>query len=85
MVGESLGMPTATFERLKEALNRASGKELEQLGPDHPLSELGLDSIAMTDLVMMLEDDFQITLEREDLEGLQTLGDLTALLEARSS
>lgn len=76
-------MSAPTLEKLRQALARVSDRELGPLAPDQPLVELGLDSIAMTDLVMVLEDDFGVNLEREDMEGLTTLADLVVLLEKK--
>jgi len=49
-----------------------------------PLVEaLELDSIRMLTLVVEVENHFEICLEEGDEEGIETVGDLVTLLQAR--
>lgn len=59
-----------------------------RLGPTPPLGpetdlvgDLGLDSIAQLELVVALENHFEIVLEPEDGASLRTLGDVAAWVE----
>ena len=47
--------------------------------------DLDLSSMQAITLVMDLEDEFDITVADEELEGLETVGDVLALLEAKQS
>lgn len=54
------------------------------LSPDADLlGELQLDSLQQLELVVAIENEFEICLEPEDEQGLATLGELAALVEHR--
>ncbi len=45
--------------------------------------DLDLSSMQAITLMMDLEDEFDITVEDEELEGLRTVGDVTTLLDRK--
>ncbi len=47
------------------------------------LDDLGVDSLDVDELVMVLEESFQIIVPDEDVEGFHTLGDVEAYVEKR--
>jgi acyl carrier protein len=47
--------------------------------------ELDLSSMQAITLVMDLETEFDVTVEDEELEGLETVGDVLALIDAKRS
>ena len=64
----------------------ASDEEFEPAAvtPDTSLrDDLDLSSMQAVTLVMDLEDEFGITVEDEELEGLTTVGDIFALIESK--
>lgn len=76
---------TAFAERLRTALSQVLPDEVGELSADRPLSDLGLDSVAMAELILALEDELDVTLEPEDLENLETVGELEVLLQQRAA
>ena len=40
------------------------------------LNDLGADSLSVVDLAMALEDEFEIEMPDEELEGIRTVGDI---------
>ena len=40
------------------------------------LNDLGADSLSVVDLAMALEDEFEIEMPDEELEGIKTVGDI---------
>ena len=55
-----------------------------KITPETPIREgFGLDSIGLAELVFLLEDLFGLSLSNEELERIQTLGDLQAYLRAQ--
>ncbi|MEW6279688.1 MAG: acyl carrier protein [Candidatus Eremiobacterota bacterium] len=70
------------FEKhVAAALKEVSTKDLGPVTADRPLSELGLDSVSVAELMIVLEDKFDVSLEQGDLEQLKTFGDLQDLIE----
>ena len=45
------------------------------------INVLGADSLDVVDLVMTLEDEFDIEIPDEDIEGIRTVGELARYLE----
>ena len=53
------------------------GVDIGEVTPDASiLDDLGADSLDVVELVMSLEDTFDIEVEDEDVEGMRTIGDL---------
>ncbi|MDN5353198.1 MAG: acyl carrier protein, partial [Clostridiales bacterium] len=46
--------------------------------------DLGADSLDMVDLIMSIEDAFDIKIEEEDTAGIKTVGDIVSYIEAHS-
>lgn len=44
-------------------------------------AELGTDSLDMVEIIMELEDKFEIQIDDEELSKIKNLGELTALIE----
>ncbi len=49
------------------------------------LDDLGADSLDVVDLVMTLEDEFDMEIPDEDVEGIRTVGELVKYLEEHSA
>ena len=69
-------MATVT-ERVYEIVATQLGVSKEQITPEtHFVNDLGADSLDQVELVMELEEEFDIDVADEDVERLKTLGDL---------
>lgn len=56
----------------------------ESFSPEKHLSQdLGIDSVAMVEAVFLMEDLLEISIPNEDLNSIQTFGDLKAYLRSR--
>ena len=64
-----------------QAAFEVSGKKLDGLSKDSVISRLGLDSVAVMELVGYVEEKLDVRLPDEDLAQVQTVGDLGALLQ----
>jgi len=70
-----------------ERLSRSLPLDLQGLRvtADSTLREdLGLDSLRTVDLVIELEDQFDISIETDDLDAVRTVGDLVLLIEKKN-
>ncbi len=65
----------------KQAALEVNGKKLDNLTPDTVISKLGLDSVAVMELVAYFEEKLEIRMPDEDLARVQTLRDLATLVE----
>lgn len=68
------------FTLFKQAAGEVSGTTFDSLDRTTSLSETGLDSVAVMELVGYLEEKLEIRLPDEGLARVQTLGDLDDLL-----
>jgi acyl carrier protein len=68
------------FTLFNQAASEVSGKKFENLGKATVISDLGLDSIAVIELIGYLEEKLDIRIPDEELAGVQTLGDLDDLV-----
>lgn len=67
----------------QQAALEVNGKKLDGLTKDTVISKLGLDSVAVMELVSYFEEKLSIRLPDEDLAKVQTLGDLGAVVKAQ--
>lgn len=67
----------------QKAALEVSGKQLSGLAADTVISKLGLDSVAVMELVSYFEEKLEIRLPDEDLASIQTLGDLAKLVNTQ--
>ena len=51
--------------------------KLSELGGDVHIADLGLDSLDIFEIVMDLEEDFDVNIEDCEIEKLRTVSDLT--------
>jgi len=69
-------------EQVYEIIQRKLGVNPEQITPEASFTEdLGADSLDTVELVMDLEEEFNLTIPEEDQEKLQTVQDAIEYLE----
>ena len=71
---------TTTFETMKRIIVKDYELEPERLMPDTPLADIELDSLAITELIFALEDEFNVTAKTNG-QGMQTLGDIATYID----
>ncbi len=64
-----------------QAALEVNGKKLSGLNADSVIAKLGLDSVAVMELVSYFEEKLEIRMPDEDLAKVQTIGDLAALVK----
>ena len=48
------------------------------------LADLDIDSIDLLDLIMIIEDKYEIEFEEDELDEIETLGDIAELIESKN-
>ncbi len=71
-------------ELFAQAAQEVNGKKLSGLTKETVISKLGLDSVAVMELVSFFEEKLNIRMPDEELAKVQTLGDLGALVQRLS-
>jgi len=69
---------------LAQIIEEASGLEAEDLTPEAKISELGINSLAMIEIAVRIEDAFGVRLDDETVFRTSTVGELAELVEAPS-
>lgn len=70
------------FEKVAEILAEQLDAEVGSISTETKLVEdLGADSLDVVDLVMTLEDEFDMEIPDEDIENVRTVGDIVKYLE----
>ena len=70
------------LEKIKEITAEALGTEADNLTAETSFKEdLGADSLDLFELVMALEEEFEVEITSEDLEDIKTIGDVEAYIQ----
>jgi len=74
----------ATFDRVKKVVAEQLQVDPEQIVPDASFVEdLGADSLDVVELVMALEEEFDIEIPDDAAEHIQTVGDAVKFIDER--
>lgn len=73
-------MQTGTLDILKEEI--AAIAKVRDVGADTSITQdLGLDSLAVMNFVMALEDRFDVSIPMDRIVDVETVGDLASVIE----
>ena len=72
------------FERFRKCAVEVLSVEPDQVTPEASFADdLDADSLDLVELVMALEEEFDVTVEEEELEGIETVGAAFDLIKAK--
>ena len=71
------------LEKLATIIADQLGIEENGITEDTTLEDLGADSLALVELVMSVEEEFNIQIEDEDMEKFKTVGDVLDYIESK--
>jgi len=70
-------------ERVMKVVSEQLGHEMDKLTLETSfINDLGSDSLDLVELVMELEEEFQITIPEEATDDVQTIGDVVRHIES---
>lgn len=73
------------LEKVKAILAEQFDVEEDKITADTDLQEdLGTDSLDVVDLLMSIEDEFEVEVPDEEIENIKTVGSLVSYIEANS-
>ena len=73
------------LEKVKAILAEQFDVEEDKITADTDLQEdLGADSLDVVDLLMSIEDEFEVEVPDEGIENIKTVGSLVSYIEANS-
>lgn len=72
----------AVIDNVKELISKQLNKPVEEITADKEIvKDLGADSLDVVEMLMSLEEEFNITVPEEDAVNLKTVGDIVNLIE----
>ena len=75
---------SSTFETLKAQAVEVLAVDADTITMEaHFADDLDADSLDLVELVMALEEAFDITIEEEELEGIETVANAVALVDSK--
>lgn len=70
------------LEKVKAILSEQFDVEEDSINADTSISEdLGADSLDVVDLLMSIEDEFEIEVPDDEIENIKTVGELVKYIE----
>lgn len=70
------------FEKVREILCEQLDLDEDEVTMTSDIADdLGADSLDMVDLVMSIEDEFELDVADEEIEGIKTVGDIVRYIE----
>lgn len=71
------------FERIKEIISEQLGVAEDSITMDTSfVDDLGADSLDLVELVMALEEEFDVEMPDNDVENIKTVSDAVSFLKA---
>jgi acyl carrier protein len=74
-----------SVEHIRTRVSAVSGLPLARLGDEMKIRDLALDSFAIVELLVDLQEEFKIRLGQEDVAKITTVGDLVSIVAARTA
>lgn len=73
-------------DKVKEIISQQLDVDVAQIKPEAQfIEDLGADSLAIVELVLAFEEQFDINIPDEDTEKIRTVGDAVSYISARKS
>ena len=70
------------FDRVKEIIAEELGIEIEDIKEDSNLTDdLGADSLDAIELIMAIEEEFDVQIEDNEASNIKVVSDITSFLE----
>ena len=70
------------FDKVKELISEQLGVKADDITEASNIQDdLGADSLDIVDLVMALEDEFDVEIPEDQVENIKTVGDIVKFIE----
>ncbi|MBQ7583841.1 MAG: acyl carrier protein [Lachnospiraceae bacterium] len=71
------------FEKLKEIIAEVLSVDQDEVTMETTFTDdLGADSLDIFQIIMGIEQEFELTIDTEEVEGIKTVGDAVELIKA---
>ena len=74
-----------TFDKIKSILAEQLDADPDEMTMETNIAkDLGADSLDVVELLMSIEDEFNVEIPDEEIENIKTIGELVEYIEANS-
>lgn len=74
-----------TSEKIKELIAKQLNKPVSEVTDEKEVvKDLGADSLDVMEMLMNLEEEFNITVPEDDAVNIKTVGDIVKLIESKN-
>ena len=74
-----------TFDKIRQLLSEQLNIPADKITLEsRVIEDLGADSLDVVEMLMALEDNFNISVSDEESVGLKTIGDIVKLIDSKS-
>ena len=74
------------FEKIRDLIVEEVGDDADQVTMEASFkNDLNIDSLDLFEMVMALEEEFDVEIPSEDLEKMDTVGDIVAYIESKQA
>ena len=71
------------FEKLKKIISVQLGIAEEEIKEGTTFEDLGIDSLEIFEIIMDLEDEFNIEIPNEDVEDIKNIADIIKYIQSK--
>lgn len=76
----------ALSDKIKELISKQLNKSVDEITEDSEfVKDLGADSLDVVEMLMNLEEEFDVTVPEEDAVNIKTVGDIIKIIEAKKN
>ena len=73
------------FDAIAKIVAERTGCDVADIKPESKFSELGIDSLDAVEIIMAIEEEFDIEVPDEEAEKFQIVGDIVKYVEEASN
>ncbi len=74
----------ALIDNVKELIAQQLNKSVEEITEDKEIvKDLGADSLDVVEMLMSLEEEFEVTVPEEEAVNIKTVGDIVKVIESK--
>lgn len=71
------------FAKVKSIISEQLGVEEDEISMETSFEDLDADSLDIVEMVMAMEEEFNLEISDEDVEKIKTVGDIVRYIESR--
>ncbi len=84
--GDTSQIPTVIMGILERVMEPEERSKLTEATDETRINEdLGIDSLTMVEVIMMVEESLDITVDNDELRGLSTVGDVKGFIATKTA